>query len=901
MKDNLKPSPPGWAVKFLRAFCAPHLVEEVEGDLEEEFHYQVRTYGLRKARLDYVRSVFGFMKPFAIQRKPSSVSNPFNMNMLRHYLVVAHRNLIRHRAFSAINVVGLALGMVCCVFILLWAADERSVDDFHANGKSLYNVYETSTTNTIVTSNYTIPFINKSDQTYIPIADICDVVPEIKAVNFYATGYELPWGYPETFQVGDKRHKFQGSRAEARFFEMFSYKVIAGRKEQALKDLSSIAISRKMAEIFFKSPEEAIGKSIRYENRIDFTVTTVFENVPVHSSLKFDFLINWESHMTRMGWNTPDFLTTLLIDENADIRRIEEKINRHVQAQLDPNDPRKIRLGLQPFNERYLYGNFANGRPDGGRITYVSIFTGVAVFILFIACINFMNLATARSLKRAKEIGVRKVVGSSRSSLIGQFLGEAVVLSFLAMVLTVGLVHLLLPAFNSFTGKEIVSPLLRGEYLLLLAVLMLVTGLVAGIYPALFLSSLRPARILKGGMKFSNSSVMLRKGLSVFQFVISNVLLIVTVVISRQTSYVQNAHLGYDKENIIYMRVEGELMNFSDPLSNQRKYTAFKERALTMPGIAMVDRSSEAPHAMGFIVDENDGKTETVTGNDAINWEGKERGTSVGFKPVSVGFDFLKIMNLQVVEGRGFSRDVASDSSDAFMVNEEAVRQMGMKDPIGKWISAWKKKGKIIGILKDYHTNSLHEPIKPLVIDVKEYEYFGVLLIRTKPEQTKVALASLEKVYKDINPNYPFSYRFMDQEYEMLYRNEQVIANLSNAFSIIAVAISCLGLLGLAIFFSEQRVREIGIRKVLGATVLSILNLLSADLLKIVVIAFLVAAPIAGYLMHEWLQRFAYRIDLSLWIFTLAGFFALFIALLTIGVQAYKSAVANPVESLKAE
>lgn len=904
MSSHPTPYPPRWATRLLQWYCASHLIEEVEGDLQEEFNFQVTQVGLARARLDYIRNVIGFIQPFVIKRKKSHTSNSFfNMNMFKHYLTVSIRNLIRQKVFSFINIVGLALGMTCCLFILLWVKDEKSVDNFHANGDKLYNVYQTVNSNNVITGSYATAIRFQDNRGYLPIADVKQAVPEVESITFYATGYELPWGYPETFQVGERIHKLEGSRAGEDFLNMFSYPVIAGDRKTALKDISSIALSRKMAMMFFDTPENAIGKSIRYENRLDFVVTAVFEDVPPQSSLKFEFLINWESHMTpgRLDWASGNMLTTIQLNEHADIHAVETKINRFIKSRLDKNDPRKITLGLQPFRDQYLMANFVNGKPQGGRIEYVRIFSGVAVFILIIACINFMNLATARSVKRAKEIGVRKVVGSSRGSLIRQFFGESMMLSFLALGLSLALLHLLLPAFNTFTVKQISSPITEPSSWVALLCLALFTGLVAGSYPALFLSSLKPVRILKGAVRFSNGAIWFRKSLAVFQFVISIVLLIVTIVISQQTSYVQNTHLGYDRENLIYMRIEGELMDFKNVAKNYGKYTLFKEMALGMPGIAMVDRSSEAPHAMSFVVDENDGFMETVTGDDAIQWEGKEKGTSVAYKPMSVGFDFLKIMNLKIAAGRGFSKEIASDSADAFMVNEEAVRQMGMKDPIGKWISAWQKKGHIIGILKDYHTNSLHEPIKPLILDVKEYEYFGVLIIRTEPGKTKEALTSLEKVYKAVNPNYPFAYRFIDQEYEKLYRNEQVITKLSNAFAVLAISISCLGLLGLVMFSAEQRTKEFGIRKVLGATVANIMSLLSEDFVKLVFISFCIAAPVAGYFMHQWLQGFAFKIELSWWIFVLAGGAALLIALLTICAQAIQSAIMNPVKSLREE
>ena len=411
---------------------------------------------------------------------------------------------------------------------------------------------------------------------------------------------------------------------------------------------------------------------------------------------------------------------------------------------------------------------------------------------------------------------------------------------------------------------------------------MAVTGIVAGSYPALYLSSLKPVRILKGVVVFTSGAIWFRKGLTVFQFVLSIVLIITTIVITRQTSYVQNTNLGYDRGNLIYTRIEGDM-------GKEDRYRLFKNRAAAIPGVAMVDRSSEAPHAMDFVV------------TDPVNWEGKDKNASVGFKPSSVGFDFLKLMDIKIASGRGFSREMATDSADAFMVNEEAVKEMGLKDPIGKWISAWKKKGHIIGVLKDYHTQSLREPIKPVIIDVKEYEYFGVVIIRTKPGQTKAALADLSRLYSDINPNYPFSYQFVDEEYKKLYKNEQIISKLSVLFASLAIVISCLGLLGLVKFSAEQRVKEIGIRKVLGASLGQIMALFSKDFLQLIVIAFLIAAPVSWYAMHQWLQEFAYRIEISWWIFVLAAVAAVFIALVTVSYQAIKAAMANPVKSLLSE
>lgn len=879
-EQNPHPPPPNWPDKLLERFCAPHLLEEVMGDLHERYYLRVQKMGVAGARKKYWREALAYARLSVFKRKSSNYPTPILTEMIRNNFIVALRKIARGKAFSVINISGLALGMTCFLLIFLWINDERSIDNFHKNGENLYNIYQTARFNGLVDGAFKTPVAFAEGQRYLLLEDLKEAVPEVEYLNFYATGYELPWGHPETFQVGEVVHKLEGSRAGEDFFKMFSYPVIAGNPETALKDKSSLAISRKMAALFFESPEDAIGKSIRYENVSDFIVTAVFENVSSQSSLKFDYLLNWDYHLGRPdGWASHAILATIKITENADPENVEDNINRFLEPRLNKNNPAKIELGLQPFGDRYLISNFVNGRPQGGRIEYVKIFSLVAILILLVACINFMNLATARSVKQAKEVGVRKVAGSSRSHLIGQFIGESVLTSFLALLLSGILLLLLLPGFNILTGKQISLPINESNFWFGVTGLLLTTGFFAGSYPALYLSSLRPARVLKGVIRFTKSAIWFRKGLVVFQFGISILLLIATIVISWQTNYVQDKHLGYNRENLISIRIEGELNN---------KYAVFKERLSKMPGIAMVDRSSETPHAMGFVVD------------SPIKWEGKEENASVGFKPSSVGFDFLKIMDLQIAEGRDFSREYATDTT-AFMINETALKQMGMKDPIGKWISAWQKKGHIIAILKDYHTHSLHEPIKPIIIDVKEDLYFGVILIRTQPGKTREALASLEKVHKEINPAYPLAYQFIDQEYEKLYKSEQVISQLSSVFATLAVIISCMGLLGLAMFSAEQRSKEIGIRKVLGASVNSLIALFSKDFLQLVGISFIVAAPVSWFFVNKWLQGFAYRVDLAWWIFALTGLLALAIALLTVSFQAIKTSLANPVKALRAE
>lgn len=874
-----KNNPPKWPTRLLEHFCTPDLLEEVLGDMHERYQIRTRKFGLSKAKRYYWKESMAYLRP-SFFKKATSSNQIRSVAMLKSSILISFRKIRRNRAFSAINVLGLTLGMASFLTIFLWIEDEKSVDNFHTKGDQLYNIYETEYANGGVEGSYATLFRYIDDEPRITLSDIQQEIPEVDAVNYYATGYRLPWGHPETFRVDDKRHKLEGARASKDFFNMFNYALLAGDSETALSDVKNIAISRKMAELFFGSVEEAVGKNLRYENRTDFIVSAVFEDLTSKSSLRFDFLINWEAQMKRIAnWDSNVILTTLQLAKNANVKNVEQSINRLLDGRLEKEEGRRIEIGLQPYHDQYLLSTFENGKPAGGRIEYLKVFTLVAIFILVVACINFMNLSTARSLRQSKEVGIRKAIGSSRGSLILQYLIEAVLLSFLALGLSLMLIFAVLPAFNHFTGKSMVLPLLDFSYLAGLIGLAVITGVFAGGYPALLLSSLKPVIVLKGTIRFSNSSVWFRKGLVVFQFGLSILLLIGALVVSRQTEYVQTVDLGYEKENLLYLQIEGELND---------KYAVFKEELSKMPGIAMVDRSSEAPHTMNFAM------------ASPFDWEGKEAGANISFTPTSVGYDFLQIMDLEVVQGRNFSKDLASDST-AFLINETALREIGMKEPLGKWISAWDKRGHIVGIIKDYHTHSLHEPIKPLIVDVKEDLYFGVILVRTEAGKAKEAIESLALVHAELNPNYPLDFQFIDKEYGRLYRTEQVITNLCNIFAGLAIVISCMGLLGLALFSAEQRVKEIGIRKVLGASVRSIIALLSQDFLKLVAIAFLIAAPLAWLVMDSWLQAFAYKIDLAWWIFGLTGILSLLIAFLTVSFEAARAAVANPVKSLRSE
>ena len=790
--------------------------------------------------------------------------------MLKNYLKIAWRNLIKSKAHSFINIAGLSVGLACSLLILLWVQNELSIDQYHTNGKRLYSVYERQYVDNKILGQYGTPGL-------LP-EELKKQIPEIEA----STG--ISYGDENTFQVGDKILKMNGTDAGADCFKMFSIPLLQGDVQTALNSPVSMAISRKMAVAFFGSPAAAMGKTIRYDNRKNFTVTAVYEDLPNTASQKYDFLMNWYNYIDENQWakdwgnNGPS--TIIMLRADADPDAVEKKIT-HFLDNLYKGQKKGTfteELGLQRFGDGYLHGNFENGKIEGGRIEYVRLFTIVAIFILLIACINFMNLTTARSVKRAREIGVRKVVGAVRSVLIKQFIGESMLVTALAVAVSLILLVLLLPMFNQITHKEIELPFGQPLFWLKLAGITLITGLVSGSYPALFLSSFNPVKVLKGALKLDSGTTMFRKGLVIFQFALSVILITATIIVSRQMAYIQSKNLGYDRENLIYIPMSGELIS---------KYSTFKDEVLRMPGIQSVTRISNTPTNI-----------QNWTGD--VQWEGKDPNVVVQFTQVSVGYDFVKTMKLKMEAGRDFSKAFATDSI-GYLINEAALKRVKYADPIGKSLTFWGKKGTIVGVIKDFHFASMHEAIKPLVIRLREDEKYGNVLVKTQPGKTREALAGLESLCKQINPEFPFTYNFSDQEYQKLYQNEQIVTMLSNAFAFLAIFISCLGLLGLAMFTAEQRIKEIGIRKVLGASVGSLLALLSLEFLVLVVIALMIALPVSWYSMSKWLQGFAYRTTMQWWMFGMAGGIIIIVAMLTVSFQAIKAALVNPIKSLRSE
>jgi putative ABC transport system permease protein len=789
--------------------------------------------------------------------------------MIKNYFKIAWRNFWKSKLFSFINLSGLTLGITFSLLIVLWVTDERSIDSFHANSSRLFNIYEREYADGNIEIDYSTPGLLAEEMK--------KKMPEVEFATSYAQNHE------RTFKVGDIVLKRRGQYATEDFFKVFSFTLLYGQPQNVLSSPQSIALSKEMANDFFGSAEAALGKTIiRSENKDNFTITAIFE-VPQNSSKKFDYLINWQNFLRDNSWakdfdNTGPFLTVSL-KNNADVAGFRNRIKNFLDNYgITKGTGYKIELDMQRYDEMYLHASFKNGRSDGGRITYVRLFSILSVFILLIACINFMNLTTARSIKRAREIGIRKVVGAVKRVLVLQFLGEALMLTFLAMLGALALVHFLLPAFNNITGKQIMLPLAEGSFWLKLFAITFVTGMIAGGYPAFFVSSFQPVKILKTAVKFGTGAALFRKSLVVFQFTLSILLIVGTIVVSKQVSYIRNKNIGFNRENLIYLPLNGEL---------KKKYEVFKEQALELPGISRVTLFSNVP-------------TDIDNYTTGVEWEGKNPDLRTPFAHAAAGYDFISTMKAELVSGRDFSKNHASDSA-SYIINETAAKKIGYKNPVGSPLSLWEIKGSVIGVVKDFHFRSFHETVKPLIIRFGEKEGYGNILVRTEAGKTTEVLANLKKLCKQLNPEFPFSYQFSDEEFQKLYKSEMIVDSLSRYFAILGIFISCLGLLGLVIFTAEQRTKEIGIRKVLGATSAAVFALLSRDFLKLIIMALVIATPLAWWATNKWLEAFEYRVDVSWWMFVIAGLVSIIIALAIISFQAVKTAVANPIKSLRTE
>ncbi len=812
--------------------------------------------------------------------------------MFKSYLKIALRNLWRHKGYSFINIAGLAIGMACALFILLWVQDELSFDRFHDNAQTLYRVEQDQAGGQGTFHVYVTPY---------PMGPgLKAAIPEIKDASRAAR--------PGTLLVRYGENAFFESRVGAvdpSFLRMFTFPFVSGSAETALNQPGSLVITEDMAAKYFGA-EDPIGRAVTINNTYPFTVAGVAKNVPANSTITFDMLVLFDFVKTlgqyNDGWNNNNILTFVQIHENSSVPAVNQKITRLVwdrtlqgmradpetwkQIQSDPAARKRYdnyvgpQFMLMPLVDINLYGYWGFGR-NNQAIQYIYIFTAIALFVLLIACINFMNLATARSANRAREVGLRKVVGALRKGIAGQFYGESMLMAVLAGLVAIGLVAALLPVFNSLSGKQTtLGELLNWKFALGILAVTIVTGIVSGSYPALFLSAFRPVRVLKGHLGGGARSALFRKTLVVLQFGLSVVLLVSMGAVARQLDYMRNKKLGYDKEHLIYLPLRGD---------TPKTYGAFKEELMNNPLILGVTGTHQPP-------------TSISSNSWGADWDGKdpERRVLIGFG--FVDFDYPETMKIDMAAGRTFSKAFASDPGRSFLVNEAVAKLMGLDAPsaVGKRLDFVGVKGTIIGVMKNFHYQSVRNSIEPLAVAVVPAN-LRFAVVRLKAGEIPAALDSVKATWRKVYPQYPFEYSFFDEDFGRMYRSDARMGSILKVFAGMAVVIACLGLFGLASYTAEQRTKEIGVRKVLGASTPGIVLLLSKEFAKWVLMANLLAWPAAYFVMRNWLQGFAYRAGLAWWLFVLAGAGALAVALITVSFQAFRAALANPADALKYE
>jgi predicted permease len=861
--------PPGLALRIISRIAIHGEEYSPLGDLEEEYNEIIKDIGTNRAR-------FWFWMQ-ALKAIPAFTKHKiyWSLQMFKNYMKIALRNIKRYKGYSFINIFGLAVGITCCILIFLWVQDEFSYDKFHENGDNLYLVgtHQRLGSQT-ATSSGTPPALGPAFK---------EEYPEIVNSARFCNG-----PHALIFAYGEKRLREYVEAVDGSLLEMFSFPLLQGNPKTALSNPHSLVMTERMAQKYFNT-ENALGKIIRVENKYDFEVTGVLKNLPRNSLLQFDYLVpiqfleeHWNVTDHLNTWYNFSFTTFVQLHESASPQEVEEKTAGRINKGFPDDDATPF---LRPYTKLYLYG-LGTG---GGRITRVRMLSLIAVFVLLIACINFMNLTTARGGNRAKEIGMRKVTGALRWDIIKQFYGESTLMAFLSLAFAVLLVILLLPVFNNLTGKELIfNPSHNLSLILGLLGATLLTGLIAGSYPALFMSSFQPVKIMRDASGLGSKSSLFRKILVVLQFSISVALIIQTFVIFKQLNYMRIRDLGFSREHLLYFPVNGSL---------KQHYEAAKQELQLVPGIRQVSLTSRTPLIFG-------------SSGSGWDWEGKSPEIDPMIRYFCCDFDFVKTFEMEMVQGRFFSRErtpAASPQSGQLVINEEFARIIGEENPVGMRLSHGSNHATIIGVINDFNYFPLYYRSGPLIIFYKTYDsspghhFYRFIFARIRPDNVPQTIASIEKIYKKFNPAFPFTFRFLDDDYNQLYHSEEQAGEIFRYFAILAVLISCLGLFGLASFLAEQRTKEIGIRKVLGSSIQGIIFLLSKQFLKWVAIANIIALPIAWTISYSWLQNYPYRTIIGVWVFILTATMTLVIALLTVSYKSIKAARSNPVDSLRYE
>lgn len=790
--------------------------------------------------------------------------------MIRNYFKVAWRNLLKSKWYSSINIIGLATGMAVALLIGLWIWDELSFDKYHRNYERLGQLMTTQTFNE---NTGTGPAVSIAMGTELRTKHTSD----FKYVSLNS------WNFDHILAVGDKKISSSGMWAQPEFPTMLTLKIIKG-STAAFKDPSSMLITESVAKALFDK-ENPIDKTVRLDNKMDMKVVGVYQDLPHNSTFyEMKILLPWDKYLTTdkwlreasTQWGNHSWQTFVQMNENVDFAKTTAKIKDIPKKHVKEG---KEEVVLHPMSKWHLYSEFKNGKVVGGRIQFVWLFGIIGVFVLFLACINFMNLSTARSEKRAKEVGIRKTVGSLRRQLIGQFLSESLLISLLALVVAIGLVALLLPFFNGLSDKKMSIPWKNPTFWSMTLIFTFFTGLVSGSYPAFYLSGFEPIKVLKGTFRAGRFAALPRKVLVVIQFTVSVTLIIGTIIVYKQIQFAKNRPVGYTREGLITVMIRTPDLN--------GKYNALRAELLNTGVLSDMAESSSPV-------------TNVWSNQIGFDWKGKDPTTTPLFGIVATTHDYGKTIGWTIKEGRDFSRGFPTDTG-AIILNESGVKLTGLKNVVGQTIKWNDKDHQVVGVVKDMVMESPYMPVKPTVFFL-DYDWAGAITMRIKPSVgVREAISKIEPVFRQFSPTSPFEYKFTDEDYAKKFSDEERIGNLATFFAILAVFISCLGLFGLASFVAEQKTKEIGVRKVLGASVFNLWKMLSKDFFALVIISCCISVPIAWYFLSGWLENYEYRTPLSVWVFIVSAIGALTITILTVSFQAIRAALANPIRSLRTE
>lgn len=784
--------------------------------------------------------------------------------MILNTLKLIFRGFTRNKGAFAINLIGLSIGLTSALLIYYWVDDEMKVDKFLETENGPYELIMHFNEEDGLSTGFSTPSQLAEN--------LSQDFPEIKHAVALRKFDNVTLAFDNNILKADGRH------ASPAFFELFKYELLEGDPTTVLMDRSSIVISDQLAIKLFNTTENIVGKVIQCQQEIPYQISGIFKSPPSNASMQFDFALSFEEFKSRnawaLNWNYSTVSTYVALREGADLPTFNEKIGDYLSTRRDANQLLTT-LETRSYTDAYLFGTYQNGQATGGRIQYVRLFSIIGILILLIACINFMNLSTAMASERSKEVGVKKVLGLSRGGLALQFLGETIVLSFIALGLALTLANVLLPTFSQLTGKDLVWSF-DGQFLLIATGLTILTGLVAGSYPSLFMAAFKPVTALKSKLILSSGSANIRKVLVVGQFILSFMMIVAAVIVYQQLNYLQTKNLGYNRNNLLQLDIEGKVRS---------ELTTFLSEVKQIPGVKKA--SSIGQSLVGdrntFIVEQWEGKTDNKN----------------AFEMRPVNYEMIETLDVEMLEGRPFSAAYGSEENK-IIFNESAIKFMGLENPLGTEVAIQGTSFEIIGVSKDFHFTSLREEIGPLFF-VYRPDWTHKVMIRTEAGQEREVVDRLQKLYTAFNPGFPFDYEFLDEDYQAQYAAEQKVSSLSAYFTLLTIFISCLGLFGLATFDARRRVKEIGIRKVLGAGVVQITSLLSKDFLRLVMLAILIATPLAWYVMNHWLNDYAYSIGIHWGVFVVAGTASLLIAMGTVGFQSVKSSLANPILSLRDE